>query len=39
MTASERKPSYFNSNSHSGWSKGRTLRESGMGWNRVYLQQ
>ena len=35
MTASERKPSYFNSNIHSGWSKGRGLRDNGMGWNAM----
>jgi hypothetical protein len=35
MTASERKPSYFNSKTHSGWSKGAGLRESGIGWNAI----
>src|ERR1700693_45378 len=33
ITASERKPSYFSSKIHSGWSKGRGLRDNGMGWN------
>src|SRR5689334_909409 len=35
MTTSERNPSYFSSKIHSGWSKGRALRESGMGWNAM----
>ena len=35
MTASDRNPSYFNSKIHSGWSKGRGLRDNGMGWNAI----
>jgi hypothetical protein len=35
MMASERKPSYFSSNIHSGWSKGAGLRDSGIGWNAI----
>jgi hypothetical protein len=35
ITASERKPSYFSSKTHSGWSKGRGLRDNGMGWNAI----
>jgi hypothetical protein len=34
-TASARKPPYFNSKTHSGWSKGAGLRESGIGWNAI----
>src|SRR5580698_9005390 len=35
MTASERKPSYFSSKTHSGWSKGAGLRDIGIGWNAM----
>jgi len=35
MTASDRNPSYFNSKIHSGWSKGKGLRDNGMGWNAI----
>src|SRR6266404_4595506 len=35
MTANERNPSYFNSKTHSGWSKGAGLRESGIDWNAI----
>ncbi len=32
----ERKRSYFGSKIHSGWSKGRGLRDSGIGWNAIW---